>query len=904
MGWQDEELMLLYCRSEHLAAIDRLLEGMRSGRAGALVLRGEVGIGKSALLDTAEDKATGARVLRVTGVESEAELPFAALHALLRPALDHVAVLPERQAMALRGVFGIAETAVADRFLAGLATLSLVAELAEDRPVLCLVDDAQWLDRASRDVLMFAARRLCAERAAILVAARDDPLRASLPDLPELRVGRLDRASAEQLLAGTGLAAAAREQVIAEAAGNPLALIELSRGLSVDERAGSVTPLTVPAVSPAGRVQRAFLARISCLPEGPRLALLVAALAGLADLAQVSRAITACGGSLTDLAAAERAGLLRVTPTGVSFAHPLVRTAALASSDVADRMAGHRALAGVLDGDRRAWHLAALADGPDEQVAAALDDAAQRACQRGSRAAMSAAYERAAGLSAGQEARGRRLALAADAALDAGQLQRAQGLARQADGLVKDPAAAAALARLEALLSWEAGHPAEAAGVLLDGAELLGGADPVATRAMVMHAVLYLLRIGTGPANADLERRASALLPPAEARLLQFLAAIRRLQDGDIGTPITVPPRPSLRSLPVFAQFCLLPFDMLQGDVSAARSHAASLVGECRDAGMASSLGYALGHLAFAQALRGEFLDAMASADEGLRLTSDTGQTIVAREHGAMAAALTAMTGDEETRRTQAVLAQDLSAGGWARSFSGADYSLILLDLGCGRYECALNRTSELMARSGRHAPFQLYAYPDHVEAAIRAGQPDLAARPLAEFSSWADAIGQQWATAIAARCSALAAGDARAEPLYMRAIATHDGDGRPFEQARTRLLYGEWLRRNQRRADARKHLLDAASAFARMSARPWQERAESELRAAGAAATTVNVDDPLARLTPQELRVVRLAAAGASNKQIGAQLFLSPRTVGYHLYKAFPKLGVSTREELGRYAS
>ena len=346
---QDEEPML-YGRSEQLAAIDRLLEGMWSGRAGALVLRGAAGIGKTALLDAADEKAAGARVLRVTGVESEAELPFAALHALMRPALDEIGALPERQAVALRGAFGMTDAAVADRFLVGLGVLSLIAELAEDRPVLCLVDDAQWLDRASADALVFAARRLHAERAAFIVAAREEPPGVSLPDMPELRVGGLDRAAAEQLLAGVGLVLAVRDQLIAEAGGNPLALTELSRGLSAGQRAGSVTPLTLPSASPASRVQAAFAARITALPEACQRAVLVAALGGMADLAEVSRAIAATGGSLTDLAAAERAGLLRVTPAGVSFSHPLTRAAVVASSDVAGRTTAHRSLAGVLDG--------------------------------------------------------------------------------------------------------------------------------------------------------------------------------------------------------------------------------------------------------------------------------------------------------------------------------------------------------------------------------------------------------------------------------------------------------------------------------------------------------------------------------------------------------------------------
>ena len=892
---------MLCGRSEQLAAIGRLLGGMRSGRAGALVLRGEAGIGKTALLEAAADKAAGARVLRVAGVESEAELPFAALHALLRPALDQIGALPGRQAAALRGAFGLAEETVTDRFLVGLGVLSLVAELAEDRPVLVLVDDAQWVDRASADALVFAARRLQAERAAVLVAARDEPPGLSLPGLPELRVGGLDQTAAEQLLAGAGLVRAVRDQLIAEAGGNPLALIELSRGLSAAERAGSVTPLISPAASPVSRVQQAFGARIGGLPEACRRAVLVAALGGLADLAEVSRAIAASGGSLTDLAAAERAGLVRVTAAGVIFSHPLARAAVLAGSDVAERAAAHRALAGVLDGDRRPWHLAALADGPDEQVAAELDAAAQRADRRGSRAAASAAYERAAALSAGPAAKGRRLALAAEAATDAGQLPRAADLARQAGQLVTDPAAAAALARVRAQLEFEAGRPTDSVGILLEWAALLGPADPGAAEVVLAEAV-HILWLAAGPAHPELERRAAAMTPVG-ARLVEFLQAVRRLQDGDTDVPVTVPATPDPGSLPLLARFSQLFFDFVRGDVPAVGRRAADMAAECRDAGIAGLLAYALVYLATAQLLHGEFLDATATAEEGLRIAADTGQTHVTRELASTAAGLAAITGDEEACRARASQVRKLSAGVQTLAPAGADCALAMLDLGCGRYQSALDWMRAATSGPARRNPEVLYAYPVHVEAAVRAGRTDLAARPLAQFTAWAGAIGQRWATAVAARCAALTADDADAEPLWREAIAAHEGDGRPFEQAHTRLLYGEWLRRNRRRADAREHLLAAAAAFARMGARPWQERAEAELRAAGAGAPTVTADDPLARLTPQELQVVRLAAAGASNKQIGGQLFLSPRTVGFHLYRAFPKLGVTNREELARYA-
>ena len=734
---------MLYGRGEQLAAIDRLLEGMRSGRAGSLVLRGEAGIGKTALLDAAAENAAGARVLRVTGVESEAELPFAGLHALLRPVLDEVGALPERQAVALRGALGMAEAAVTDRFLVGLGVLSLIAELAEGRPVLCLVDDAQWVDRATADALVFAARRLHAERAAVLAAARDEPPGGGLPGLPELRVGGLDRASAGRLLAGEGLALAVRDQLIADAAGNPLALIELSRGLSAGQRAGSVTPLPLPSASPAGRVQGAFLARVTALPEAGRRAVLVAALGGMADLAEVSRAIAGAGGSLTDLAAAERAGLVRVTPAGVVFSHPLARAAVLAGSDVAERATAHRALAGVLDGDRRAWHLAALADGPDEQVAAELDAAARNAGARGSAAAMSAAYERAAGLSADPAAKGRRLILAADAALAAGQLPRAADLAGQANQLAADPVQAATLAKVRAVLQFDAGRRADAAGFMLDGAALLGRAEPGTAQAMVIEAV-GLLWVNGGPARPDLERRAAAMLPPAEASLVEFLHEVRRLQDGDTRAPVAVPARPDHRSLPLFARPAQMFFDIIGGDVLAVRRRAAGLAAECRGAGVVGLLPDTLVYLASAQGLAGEFLDAVATVEEGLRIAADTGKSAMIVDLVSIAALIAAVTGDEEACRARAAQLRDLPASAQAMALPRADLALAMLDLGSGRYQAALNRLQAVTAGPAAPPPAAL-----RLSGSCRGSDPLWPTRPGGPASGAVHRLGRCYRPAV-----------------------------------------------------------------------------------------------------------------------------------------------------------
>jgi DNA-binding CsgD family transcriptional regulator len=566
-------------------------------------------------------------------------------------------------------------------------------------------------------------------------------------------------------------------------------------------------------------------------------------------------------------------------------------------------MVAHRALASVLDGDRRVWHLAAVADGPDEEVAAQLVAAAERASRQGSRAAASAAYERAARLSPDPQARGSRLALAASAAADAGQLPRAADLAMQVGCVPADPAAAAALAGAQMEVELEAGRPAEAVRYALDGATLLATTDHESALALVIQAV-SLLWLSAGPIDPELEQRVVAVLPPPGQGLAEFLQAVRRVQDGETHAMISAPAWPARDRLMPGDVMAQLTFDIIRGDVQAVSRRAAGMAAECRDAGVVGLLAYALVYLANAQFAAGDFLDAMASAEEGLRIADDTGQASLTGLLATIAALLAAVTGDEEACRARAAQVRGVSTSSPTLALVGADTALAMFDLGRSRYQSALDRMETATYGPARHNPEVLYGYPLHVEAAVRAGRPDLAAGPLARFTAWADAIDQPWAAAVAARCAALTAGDAGAGALYERALAAHDGDGRMFEQARTRLMYGEWLRRNQRRADAREHLLAAAGAFSQMGARPWQDRAEAELRAVGAGAAALSTADPLARLTPQELQVVRLAASGASNKQIGSQLFLSPRTVGYHLYKAFPKLGVAGREELVRFAS
>ncbi|GAA4213080.1 helix-turn-helix transcriptional regulator [Actinocatenispora rupis] len=903
----------LYGRGAELARIARLVDGARHGRAGALVVRGPAGVGKSALLDhagrlAADDPDTPARVLRITGIESEAALPYAALHALLRPALGAVDGLPAPQAEAVRGAFRMGERAGGDRFLVGLGTLGLLADLSPDRPLLCLVDDAQWLDRESADTLLFAVRRLYAEPVVVLFAARDEDPAFAAPGLPVLPLGGLDGTAAAEVVvaAAPGLALAVRDRVVAEAAGNPLALVELSRGLTERQRAGFLGPLGIPTNgSPTSRVRSAFVDRLAALPADTRHAVLVAALDGAGDPDGLSRAL---GGSLAALAPAERAGLLRVTRAGVVFHHPLVRTAARGASDIGERIAAHRALAEAYEGDQRAWHRAAVTVGPDESVAADLADAGRRAVERGGLAAASAAYERAAELSGEPEPRVRRLVSAATAAADAGQLGRAGQLADRALGHPTDPALAAGLARVRAAVARERRQPVDAARILLAGAVALSGTDPVTAETMLCDASVHVWSATWRPGQADLAQRIAAAARsmagragPALRAVVDLVEGVEWLLSGDSPAHVAMPrpPYADVAGLPFAVRMLHLYLDFVRGDLVALRATGEALVVEARAAGMVGRLPQLLTLLAGGYALAGEYAELAAAVAEGRRVATDTGQDSWSGYLDGLDAWLAAARGDEPACRALAVRARDAAGGTVVQPYAWAGLAEARLDLSLGRYEAALDALRALDTGPVRHSFGLLYVCADQVEAAVRAGRPDAAEYPSGRLVRWAEATGQDRIRALAERSAALLATGDEAESGYLRAIALLPGTS--LEAARTRLLYGEWLRRRKRRTEARDQLADAADTFDRLGTPAWYERAAAELRAVGAVPGRRAAADPLAALTAQEAQVVRLAATGASNREIGAQLFLSPRTVGYHLYKAFPKLGVSSRAELPR---
>jgi DNA-binding CsgD family transcriptional regulator len=880
---------MLYGRDDEQALIDGLLAGAAAGRSGALVITGEPGIGKTALLDYAV-RTTDARVLRAAGAESEAELPFAGLQLLLRSTLGSLDALPDVQATALRGVLGLAATDGPDRFLIGLAVLSLLSEL--DGPVLCVVDDAQWLDKESAEALQFAARRLDAEGVVLLFGVREE---TRFPGLPTLRLSGLDTAAAAALLAerDADLPSGLRYRLLAEAGGNPLALIELPTTL---DPAGGL-PLT-------DRLRAAFADQVRRLPEGTRTALRVAAAEDGGDLAVVLRAAATLGASVDDLTPAEAAGLVRLTGETLTFRHPLLRAATYQDVPLGERLALHRALADALDrpedADRRAWHLAAATTVPDEEVAAELERVAAMAGRRSGHAAAAAAYERAVRLTPAPAERVRRLLLAAEAAGEAGAVDHALDLAARVTEPPADPLLRARLTQVVAFGRFWQGRQAEAYRLLVDAAGELTGHRAVETLIEAVYVAWF-----TGQRElVDAVDRLTELRVPAEDRLLPMTRLLVSGLSVAIGRPAAEPLdkacTEAVRAAGDDYRELLFACGVLvaTGRDRQARELVESLVADTRARGTIAWLPNLLFVQAEVQLAHGQHRDAATTADEALRIATDAGLSQWPGQLGAVLAHLAAITGDEQRCRelVDPVLATPHDPG-----LPRAQWALGLLDLGLGRAGAALDRLAELAAGADQYGVSVTRSMPDLVEAAVRAGARDRAVAPFNRFASWAERTGQPWAEAVALRCRALLSPDEEAEGHYRAALERHRADHRVFERARTTLLYGEWLRRARRKAEASTQLRAALADFQRLNATPWTTRAATELTATGVtgASGTSAPTGVAGALTPQELQIVRLAARGLSNRDIAAQLFLSPRTVGYHLYKAYPKLGVLSRGEL-----
>jgi DNA-binding CsgD family transcriptional regulator len=881
-----------------------------------VVVRGEPGVGKSALLSDASSRAAGAQVLWTQGIESESPLAFAALHRLLRPVLLHLDRLPAPQARALRGAFGEQEGSAADRFVVFVATLSLLSEAAEERPVIAVVDDAQWLDAASAEALLFVARRLLADRVALVFGAREGDVRAFHGDgLPELVLGGLDPASAGALLteqAGEPVNAEVCAALVAQTGGSPLALTELPTVLSIDQLTGKAR-LPDPLPLTAG-VERTFLDRARRLPAEAQTLLLVAAADGSGQIAAIRAAAAALGAGVQALEAAERSGLIRVRGPELRFRHPLVRSAIYGAATVVEQQRVHRALAESLSGelDRRTWHLALATEGLDDGVAADLDAVAGRAQRRGGHEAASAAWERAAGLTTGAETRAQRLQNAAMGAWLGGQTDRARLLAEDARRYAGDPVLRSDIDRLRARLEWNVGSAQTGQSIVLRAAQDVAPFDEVRALEMAMLGTT----LATYAAGSGLAVDPATFLPPLPEDAPVRLKCCRAL--------ITGQQHMLQGQMRAAAQTLRWAFDLYQaqpGDVDllANMGLAAAHLGDdivvhrnltwLRDFGRESAavsvVVFAQARLPMADVPAGRWDAASASATEALELARSAGLPSMTALPLAWQTLLAALRGSqdgadalEELERLRArqpigivsVVVADLIE--WAKGVAAAWTS---------DTDAAMHHLGRL-----RHPAIQRLAAQDRLEEASRTGGHAGQIRTwTAELEQFAHDTDTPWAAAIAAHGRALIAADGNTEdpePHFLEAMAEHSRARRPVAQARTQLSYGEFLRRSRRRVDARTQLRTALEVFTEAGAQPWADRARQELRASGETARKRDPSTSL-QLTPQEQQVASLVSRGHSNGDVAAQLFLSRRTVEFHLSNAYQKLGVRSRGDLVRLA-
>jgi DNA-binding CsgD family transcriptional regulator len=895
-------------RASERERLDELLRKAVEGRGGALALVGEPGIGKTALLEHARERADGAfRVLVATGAEAEADLPFAALLTLLRPVLDGLAALPAVQRRALEGALAVGPPTPADSLAVHAGALALLTRAAHERPVLVVIDDAHWLDPASSDALLFAARRLEGEPVAMLLALR--PQEGRILDLDGVEcvtIGALEAAEAAELLHGRGLPAAVVEQLHAATTGNPLALLEAPQHLTDGQRAGR-EPLGDPiALGPD--VQAAFRCRLEQLPQRTRTALLLVAAAGAEPLERIA----AAGAELSDLEPAESAGLITLGATEARFRHTLVRAAAYADAPAPERRAAHRALAAHTQGARRAGHLWAAATGADPDAADSLEAAADEARVRTGYVAAALAAERAAQLSATAEERARRLALAAQDRLASGDPARAAELAQAALALSPDPAVSAELLGVLGAIELVRGSLDDGHQRLVEAAAKVAEADPGRAAFLLASAAMANYMAGRVASGLEANERAHALAQRAGGRIEAVVAImlgggrILAGQDGGDGQralldrwpdaideTILIPAAPQLAG----ALLCLGWVERYD-DAEAFADRVERLAAEY---GAGGALPYLAGRLEL-DLRRGDWTQARARTGTALRVADATGQvvhrslslTVLARLDAAMGlqaecrAAVDELHGFAETAGMRPMRAYGRAALG-------------LLELGLGQMERAvvhLDETARLCEEYGQRDPSVVPYAPDRVEALFRVGEVERAEAALLEFEAMAAGVRRPWPTAAAARCRGLLAAEDAFETCFARAYAAHGESASPFERARTELCHGERLRRARRVTEARERLRCALEAFEALGAQPWAERARHELRAAGGAAGPARI--PIAReLTPQELEIALAVAAGATNREVASAFYVSPKTVEVHLTRVFRKLGIRSRTEL-----
>ncbi len=881
---------MLIGREPEQRFVESLFADVREGRSAVLVVRGEAGIGKSALLAAAAE--AGGRVLRCTGVESEHDLPFAALQQLLRPLAGLVDGLPPPQASAMRSAFGLSAEQVEDRLLLGLATLNLLAEAGEGEPLVCVVDDLQWVDAPSAQALLFAARRLDAEGILMLFAVRDDPSDwFEVPDLPQLTLGSLTEEAARQVVAARpSLSAQSVDRLLREAAGNPLALLEL--------------PLDGEVGAGSGGVEAAFRARVAQLAPDARRLLLVAASTDGDEPRAWDELSELAGVPLSARDPAVKGGLVGDTAT-VLFRHPLVRSAIQSATTRAEHSEAHRLLAAASDDPLgRASHLATATDGVDERVAAELEAAADGELRRGAFGSVADAFARAAELSEEPESRVRRLARAAQAALDAGRPEQASALAAEALPRAAAATDQAALAHVRGMLELQRGSPERAYTLLSEAARATAPSDAALALALAGGAIASAFIAGW-PERAFAETHALVQTLPAndtrEDRFLRaFLGGMAASAAGsrDEAKPLLE------EAVRIGKEIDDLRFivwvgmaSVYLGDVPSATDHYVRAAATARAVGSFSVLPTALMALGRLSVTLWDIPVAEECVREGAELVRQLGQENLGLAFSAILARLLAFRGEaDECRELAGETLKRALAHGVVVAVTDLRLALAELALSLGNGAEAREQLEQIP-----HELIRLAATPTLVEAALLTGDPGSTAEDVERLAAYAEQARNPYFLGLVARCRAQLAQDpAAAENLYTEALAHQTQHTPAFERARTELAFGELLRRVQRRTDARVQLRNALATFEGLGARLWADRARGELEATG---MTARKRDPstLDTLTPQELRIARLVGAGASNRDVAAQLFLSPKTVEYHLRKVFQKLGVSSRVELAR---
>lgn len=902
----------LYGRHPECGALDQLVATVQSGNSAVLVVRGEAGIGKSALLDYARGSASGCRITRAAGVEHETELAFGGLHQLCVPFLDHLCRLPAPQRDALGVAFGLSSGDTPDRFLVGVAVLNLLVAAAEKEPLVCLVDDAQWLDQVSARTLAFIARRLPVEPIGLVLAVRDPHLESELTGLEQLEVGRLTDNEARALLECVTpgrLDDRVRDRIVVETQGNPRALLELPLGLTPAELAGGFGR---PDVWPsAGRTEHDVLVRVRSLPETTQRLLLIAAAEPVGDITLLNRAAELLGLDMAAAAPAEAEGLITLG-TRVRFRHPSVRSAAYRAANPQDRQDVHRALAEATDStadpERRAWHRANATVGQDETVAAELERYAGRAQVRGGVAAAAALLERAAELTPDPDRRATRALAAARAKYQAGGYDAALELLGTAQLSPLDERGRARSRLLSGQIMFASTSAGAALPLLLAAAKDLEHVDPVLAREAYRDALNASMTAGDLPGVdllADVAKAALAAPPGSSADRKELLlngVAMMATESYAAGVPMvqqgleafcseSISTQESLGWLPLACRMAHNVWDFDGWTVLSQR-----LVDLARKTGSLSVLPSALHLLVSNRALAGELAVADALLAEAATIGEVTGSRFLAQY---AALVLEPWRGREAaTRQAIDAVTRNAALCGEAKVDTATAWAGAVLHNGLGRYDeayAAAERGCEHPEQLG--GPY-LRSLIELVEAAARSGRPGRAAEAAQELDALAQASGTDWALGTSAGARAQVSDGADAEGLYREAIERLSRTNVRVSLARTRLLYGEWLRRGNRRFDAREHLGIAYEMLSQMGVEAFAERARRGLQATGETIRKRS-PQPHAALTPQESQIARLAGDGLTNSEIGTQLFISPHTVEWHLRKVFQKLGIGSRKQI-----